>query len=89
MKRYDAIRYCDMGGFSWSPDDIKECVDGELLKREDVLEAFDTIEGRVATIIKEAYDDCDDERAHVHEIAAIYIEALKRELEISTQERTK
>ena len=40
MKRYGAVRYCDMGCWSFSPDDVKECDDGELIKYDDHVKAY-------------------------------------------------
>lgn len=82
MKRYDAVRYSDMGGFSWSPDDIKECTDGELVKFEDVEAAFQTIKDRLEDAISEAYNDCNDSSAHQHEIALTWVAAVAGELKL-------
>jgi hypothetical protein len=47
MKRYDAIRFCSMGGWSFSPDDIKECSDGELVKYDDAQAIIDGLQNRL------------------------------------------
>ncbi len=47
LKRYDAIRFCSMGGWSFSPDDIKECEDGELVKYDDAKAIIDRLQKRL------------------------------------------
>lgn len=36
VKRYDPIRWSDMGGWSWDHGSIKDCEDGEYVRIEDV-----------------------------------------------------
>ena len=47
MKRYDAITRNYSGGFDWSPDDIKECEDGELVKYDEAQAIINRLETRL------------------------------------------
>lgn len=57
IKRYDAIRYCDMGGWSFSPDDIKECDDGELVKYDDAKAIVDGLQQRLDKLEREKIEN--------------------------------
>jgi hypothetical protein len=41
INRFDAIRWNYSGGWEYSPDDVKKCEDGEMVKCEDVVEILD------------------------------------------------
>ena len=80
IKRYDSIEYNYSGGFSWSPDGIKECEDGELVKYDDIKAAFQTIKDRLEDSISDAYNDCNDSLAHQQEITLTWLSAVADEL---------